>query len=149
MSKAVQEGGQGQQFIAASLSEPRTNVTSLHTCMRMLVWTDHLLQIHSSTNNGILALSVNSKHAQFVFQRRTYLWHARLPLQKLETAMGTTKTARVLSSLHAICSPMTSWGLCILEAKRLKNSSGIIGRIYWNICNYYVHSIGTSLIFHI
>jgi len=30
-------------------------------------------------------------------------------------ATGTTKTARVLSSVHAICSPMTSWGLCILH----------------------------------
>jgi len=59
-------------------------------------------------------------------------------------AMETTKTARVLSSLHAIFSPLTSWGLCILEAKRLKNSSGIIGRIYWNICDYYVHSTDIS-----
>jgi len=40
---------------------------------------------------------------------------ARLPLQSYRVAMGTTKTARVLSSVHAICSPMTSWGLCILH----------------------------------
>jgi len=30
-------------------------------------------------------------------------------------AMGTTKKAGVLSSVHAICSPMTSWGLRILH----------------------------------